>query len=139
MVQKSPKIRQVLKILARIILFIVIVIGSAFISDPFHNLLIDVLGFKNPEGFFIGSWAEWSLALFLTFTLIGGVIFGSLGKKIDYFFIAILIALDIREWIGTENITLNIWLALIATIIVGNAIGFGLKLLRQKFLPRLKV
>ncbi len=123
----------------RIVLFFFLLIVSYYISDPFHEFILGSLAYKIPPGFFIDSWADWSLAWFLTFTLLGGIIFGALGKKIDYFFIALLIALDIWEWTGTDNITQQIWITLIGTIIVSNILGYILKLLRQKFLPKLKI
>lgn len=139
MVQKSLILKSLLVFLGRIVLFFVIVITSALISDPVHNFILNVLQYKTPSGFFGFTLADWDLALFITSTFFIGVIFGGLGRKIDYIFIALLIILDIWEWTGTENITLNLWVTLIVTIIVSNAIGFGLKLLRQRFLPKLKV
>lgn len=138
MVQRST-IKTALGIVLRVILLIGIIFGSAFILYPFHNLIVGSLSYKIPEGFFQTSTADWELSWLLTSTLIGGMIFGTLGKKIDYIFIAMFIALDIWEWTGTENITLQIWFVLVAVILAGNIIGFALKLLRQRFLPKVKV
>jgi hypothetical protein len=139
MVQKPLLLKKFIWVILRIVLFIIIILGSAFICEPFYNFLTETLAYTRPSGFFGFTFADWELAWFLTFTLLGGIIFGALGKKIDYFFIAILIALDIWEWTGTENITPSIWMLLIAVIVGSNAIGFALKLLRQKFLPNWKV
>lgn len=87
----------------------------------------------------MGSGADWDLAWVLTNVFLCGVIFGTIGKKTDYVFIAAAIAIAIWEFTGTENVTPSLYLTLLATIVASNLIGFGLKLARQKFLPKLKV
>lgn len=139
MVQKSRIAVKFLWAVVRIALFVGIIALSAFISDPFHSLILDHLHYQIPEGFFSGSWADWSLAWVLTNVFLSGVIFGTLGKKIDYAFIAAAIGIAIWEFTGTANVTSALYITLLTTIAISNIVGFCLKLVRERFLPKLKI
>jgi hypothetical protein len=95
--------------------------------------VLDVLNYEVPPGFFGFTLADWDIAWNLSSSLILGIIFGTLGKRIDYIFIIGMFLLFLLDFFFTENITLIMYLNLVGFTVGGNAIGFILKLLRQRF------
>jgi hypothetical protein len=123
----------------RVILIILLLIVTYFTWGTTIDFINNWLGYRLPDGFFGYSFADWGLALNLALIFWGGIIFSALGRVVDYLFIFLLIAFGVWGWSGTENITLIMWSSFIGIIVLSNLIGFGLKLLRQKFLPQVKV
>jgi hypothetical protein len=60
------------------------------------------------------------------------IILGTIGKKIDYVFILSLFILSSLEYFSAENMTMLVYLGLVVATILGNVIGFGLKILRKR-------
>lgn len=117
----------------RILLLIPIAVGSLFLQDPFYSFLINTLHYQEPPGFFgfnpyflgpgwVLSWTFWS-----------GITYQIIGRKIDIYFIVGIFIFSIWNLYITQNVTSNIHIALIGVALLGNIIGFGLKLLRQRF------
>ncbi len=126
-------------ILLRIILLCIVSV-LAYYSIPFFlNILEKYLGYTTPSGFFGFTLSDGFVSLDLGLLFWGSLIFGALGKKTDYLLTILLLASALWEYIGLETITKNMYLGLVATLLIGSAIGFALKLARQKFLPKLKI
>lgn len=112
---------------------------AAYSAHFFLDILENYLGYKTPSGFFGFTFADAFVALDLGLLFWGSLIFGILGKKIDYLIVFLLLLSALWEYFGTETITTNMYIGLVIALLVGSVIGFVLKLARQKFLPKLKV
>lgn len=121
-----------LAVTSRLLLLVIVVILSAYTSETAHQLITETFGYQNPSGFFVPSWADSILAWTLTMLFLGAIFFGALGRRIDYIFIGIIILFTIWSFVGTDNVTNQMYLGLIGVAVVGNAIGYALKLARHK-------
>lgn len=139
MVQKSSSVSIILQILLRVILFIIVLGLSLFTPFQVHDLIVNNLGYVKPSGFFGFTLADWEIAHILFATFLVGITFGTLGKKIDYAMILILFCLASFDYYSVENMTSRVYSGLLGAALLGNLIGFLLKLARQKFLPKLKI
>jgi len=81
----------------------------------------------------MASWADWDIAWFISSTLWAGIIFGTIGKKMDCIFIIGFFVLCSLDFLYTQNMTWLVYSGLVGAAVVGNAIGFILKLARQRF------
>lgn len=134
MVQKSLATSIILETVLRVLLLIIcIAIGIYFFPVTIHNFVVNTLGYQKPAGFFGFTFADWEVSWLISSSLFSGIIFGALGKKIDYIFIVILFFLSSLDFLFTENITFVVYLGLSGSAILGNVIGYGLKLARKKF------
>ncbi len=124
----------IVRFILRFSLVCVIVYIAAQISPLFQDLNSHLFHYKTPIGFFdMASWADSILALCLGLNLLGGIILGVIGKKTDYVIISGIFLFGLWNYTGTGNVTLDMYLGLIGTLVLGNVIGFGLKLARRKF------
>lgn len=125
----------ILQIFFRIILLL-IAIGFGVFFFPFttHDFVVNILGYQKPPGFFGFTWADWEITWVLTSVFWSGVIFCFFGKKIDYFFLAFVVLFAIADYSYPPAVSPQMYLGLIGVALVGCAIGYGLKLLRQKVL-----
>jgi hypothetical protein len=122
-----------LAILLRLVLVIIaIVISIFFFPLTFQGLLIETLKYQTPSGFFGFTLTESILSLFMVSMLWISIILGTIGKKIDYVFILSLFILSSLEYFSAENMTMLVYLGLVVATILGNVIGFGLKILRKR-------
>jgi len=125
------------EILVRVLLVgIGIGIGIYFFPLTIHDFVVNTLGYQKPSGFFGFTLADWNVSWFVSATLWIGIIFGTFGKKIDYIFISIMFTVFSLSFLSTENMTLLVYSGLIGSTIIGNILGFILKLLRQRFFPK---
>ena len=137
MVSGTRVMKIVGKIFLRLLLLAGVFIITFFTGDLFHSFNENIFHYLNPSGFFsMASWAEWSLTLVLAAVFWSGILFGSLGKKIDYIFISLVMALALWEYSGTDNVTPQMYLGLIGVALLGNAIGYLLKLARVRWFAR---
>jgi len=136
MVQKSPTVITLLSILYRIFLFIAVIVIAFYTSPFFLDILEKYLGYITPSGFLGFTLADWGVSIELATVFWAGTIFGTLGRKWDYLLIAFFFVFALVDYIGSESATVPMYIGLIATLLIGNAIGFVLKLARQKFLPK---
>jgi hypothetical protein len=135
MVQGTQAIKVIKDILFRFALLIVVLVATYFSTDIFHNLNDSTFHYINPPGFFaMASLAEWFLALDLALIFWSGVIFGALGKKSDYIFIVLIILYAFWGYSGTSNVTSQMYLGLIGVAVLGNFLGYILKIGRQNWL-----
>ena len=143
MVQKSrtPSIISIFGVaLLRVALLCVTVFVAAYTSPTALEILKNYLGYQAPSGFFWGtSLSDDFVSIVFTLSFWSGIIFGTLGKWWDYLLISLFVALAVWEFTGLATITVPMLIGLAISIILGNAIGFALKLLRQKFLPKLTI
>jgi hypothetical protein len=125
------------QLLFRLFLLFAILILSALTSTIAHDVILNIFGYQIPSDFSdTGSWADWSLAFVTTSLFWSGIIFGTFGEKIDYVFVALTILFAAWEYIYSSNITPQMYLGLIGVAVIGNLIGFCLKLARQKWFTR---
>ena len=116
--------------------FGVIAIG-AYTSGPFYQLNNDVFGYQNPPGFFsIPSLADWILAWVLAMIFWSGIFFGTIGKKIDYILISLFLIFGLWNYLYTDNVTSQMYLGFIGIALLGNALGYLLKLARLRWVGR---
>ncbi len=135
MAQKSSVVKITLAILSRILLLLAAVIcGAFFFQITIHEFVVDTLKYQLPSGFFGFTFADWDISWFIASSFLAGIFFGTLGKKMDYVFIITFFGLSSLDFLYTENMTALIYSALVAATVIGNVIGFGLKLLKQKYL-----
>jgi hypothetical protein len=132
MVQKSraPVIGK--QIILRVILFLAVLVVGFYNGQPFVIFLTENLHFKEPVSQFFGAFEgfqTWMAALTLSYTLWLGIVFGSLGKRADYAVIGIFFIFALYLFYGQSS---QMYFGLIQVALVGNAIGFGLKLLRKQ-------
>ena len=118
----------------RFFLLILVFTVALFTSDPAHQFLTKYLQYQLPSGFFGLTLADWTLAWTLTSLFWGGVVFGALGKKVDFVFFFLIVLFALWEYTGTENVTSQMYLGLVVVAVVGNAIGYLLKLGRERWL-----
>lgn len=108
---------------------------SFLTGNFFQNFNENIFQYINPPGFFaMASLAESLLALDLALVFWSGIILGASGKKSDYILIVLIILYALWGYSGTTNVTSQMYLGLIGAAILGNAIGYGLKLARLKWL-----
>jgi hypothetical protein len=96
-----------------------------------HSFVIDTLGYQSPPGFFGFNLQAWPIVWLMSSMFWVGVIFGTLGKVTDYILIGIFFIFTSFVLLA-DNITLYVYSGLIGTAILGNLIGFALKLLRKR-------
>ena len=123
-------------ILLRIFLLFVVIALGAFTALPTHTFVIDSLRFENPSDFFGSSWADWSLAWILASLFWGGIVFGVSGKKIDYFFTLLLSVIGFLGFVYTKNVMPLMYLGLVGVAVLGNVLGYMLKVGRQNWFGR---
>ncbi len=106
-------------------------IGLFFFPLTIHDFVMGTLKYQIPSGFFGFTLTDWILSWEIATTFWLGVIFGTLGKKIDYILIAAFFVLSSLEFYSADNMTLLVYSGLVGAALLGNAIGFALKLLRH--------
>jgi hypothetical protein len=126
-------------IFLRIVFLSLLLYIGAIISNIALDILKDYLGYHAPEGIFDINFSDLFISFDLALVFLSGIFFGALGRKSDYIFIFLIFAQAIWEYLGTPTFTFYMGVGLLVALISGNAIGFSLKLFRQKFLPKLKV
>jgi hypothetical protein len=139
MVQNSQFALIIWKISIRIIILIITVVVANQTFPQGLEILQNYLGYKTPDVIWGENLVDGIVAIGFGVVFWGGILFGSLGKKVDYFFILIFIVLGLWDFWTTSTVTTAMYLGLIGAAVVGNVIGFVLKVLRQKFLPKLEV
>ena len=125
-----------LPILGRILLILPILVVSFLSAAPFEYFNDTILGYQTPPGFFGFTIIDGILAWTLSFIFWSGILFGILGKKIDYVPIVLIIALALWMYSGTDNVTPQMYLGLLGVALLGNAIGYILKLARLRWLSK---
>jgi hypothetical protein len=135
MVQKSPTVKISLEILLRVFLFFIVLIVGYYSAILSLNFLVNNLGYKETcSGFFCLPGIAIALTSFaVSYSFWLGVIFGTLGKKFDYFLIAIFVA---AASLTLYNFEFSLTLGLVVVATLGSLFGFVLKLLRQRFLRK---
>lgn len=124
-------------IIAQIGLRIALLIAAFYIgaitSSYALSFMEDSLGYYRPSGFFGFTlehlFAPWIFAsIFWVSTLLG-----SLGKKVDYLTIGVITLLALLSFYG---FSLEIYVGLLGIAALGNALGYALKLARQRWLRK---
>ena len=136
MVQRSRTITIALDVVFRLLGLVPILIISSFIYLPFYDLIKNYLRYSEPGTIFIsfGGLGTHLMAIEMAFVFLLGMIFGAIGKKVDYIFIATFFALISLHSFAAANVTVIVYLSFIFITVFGISVGFGLKLVRQKFL-----
>jgi hypothetical protein len=131
MVQRST-VKILGTIVGRMSLLIIVLTIGYFTAQPFQQLNEELFNFINPPTFFMASWADGVLAWCLSSVLWGAIIFGTLGRKIDYIFLGVVFLFALWNYVYTQNVTPQMYLGLIGVAAIGIFLGFCLKLLRQR-------
>jgi hypothetical protein len=139
MVQNSRASVIVWNILLRLLLFIVVIIVGFFPPLQLYLFINEGLGYVSPGGFFGFDFSDWEVTWIIAWTFWSGLIFGMLGKKIDYFIILFFVLFALYDFSTPTPVNPNLYILLVSTIVSSNVIGFALKLARQKFLPGWRV
>lgn len=126
----------ILKIIFRIFLLIIVVgISLFFFPSTVHEFVTEVLEYQRPTGVLGLSRSDWIIAWIMSASFWVGIVFGALGKKIDYIFILSFFLLMSLNHFYTANMTWLVYSGFVGATVIGVLLGFGLKLLRQKFFP----
>jgi len=121
-------LKNILGFIARVLILLIISVVSFFSAQPFIDL-VNPFYHEAPASIFDFLYSfggDW-LGIILSITLWAGIVYGTLGKKMDYFFISILFLLALWDFLYTKNMTPMILAILFATAIVGNVLGYALK------------
>jgi len=132
MVSGKTITHMILGIVARIFILVLSVVLGFFTSAPAHEFNTAFFDFQRPNGFFGFTLADWELAMALSTTFWSGLIFGAIGKRIDYIFIGLTWAFTLWMYATTENVTPAMYGGLAAVALGGLGIGYLLKVLRTK-------
>lgn len=125
------------KIFLRALLLIVImVVGFLFVPNQIHSFVVNTLGYRNPPGFFGFTFNDWGIASGFFMIFLVGIVFGTLGKKIDYIFIALVFVLMSLNNYFTENMTWTVYFGFVGAAILGNLIGYLFKQARLHLSPQ---
>jgi len=124
-------------VLLRVVLLAVVSVAAFYTSPNVLDMLNNYFGYRTPGGFF--TLADIFVSLDLALVFWSGIFFGVLGRKIDYILIGLFVILAVWEFSSIETATTNMYLGLVGIVVISNATGFALKLLRQRFLPKLKI
>lgn len=129
--------KRVLEVILRIILIVVAFgIGAFFFSNTIHGFVLDTLKYQIPNGFFGFTFADWDVAWFISSSFWIGIIFGTIGKKIDYYVVFLFFILFSFDFFYTENMTSLVYSGLVGATILGNLIGYMLKIGRQNYFAK---
>ncbi len=123
-------------IIIRILLSIVILVLGMLTALPFFEFIQNVFDYQSPSGFFGYAFTDWELAWVLAMIFWSGIIFGSIGKKTDYIFISVFLIFGFWGYLYTENVTPQMYLGLIGVALLGNTIGYMLKIGRRNWFGR---
>jgi hypothetical protein len=122
----------------RIILFLVVIgFGVFFFPNTIHGFVINTLGYQNgPVGLFdMANLGDWEVSFLLSSVFWFGIIFGTLGKKIDYILFLVFFIFALWDYFYPPAASYEVFLGLIGAAVLGNIIGFILKLARKKLFP----
>lgn len=132
MVQRSRDTIITRAVLLRVLLFVSILVIGFYEGRLFLSFLTDKLNYKEVcSGFcFLEGFGAGLLALTLSYSFWFGVIFGAVGKKADYIVIGVFFILALVMFYG---LSFQIYLGLIGVALLGNAIGYILKIGRENW------
>ncbi len=138
---KNPDVKKViLAIFLRVVALCITVYIASISNLVFLDILEKHLGYESPAGsFWGGDLTDNFVSLYLALIFFGSIIFGTLGKWWDFAFIILFISLGIWEYQGISTTTSSMFVGLAVAALLGNVIGFGLKLLRQKHFPKFDI
>lgn len=131
MVQSTKYIKY---FLFRFFLLLSALIISIWLADPFEIFLKTTLDYKGSGGFFGFDISSAILAVIMSWLFLGSILLSYLGRKADYVLSGILFLFSLFLFSRSGEISQQIYMSLIPLSLLGNAIGYGLKLLRQKVL-----
>lgn len=129
---KSTTETLILRVFVLVVLFII----NFWIGEPFYQLVVDRLDYHEPGTLFISFYGFSGVILgwLMSYTFWCGVVLGTLGKKIDYVLSTAVFLFAFWVYLTTTNVTPEIYLSLLGVAIVGNLIGYALKVARMHFL-----
>jgi hypothetical protein len=125
-----------LQIAGRAAILVGLVVVSFFVASPFWYINDSLFNYQRPSGFFGFSLTDAFLAWTLSLTFLNAIMFGAIGKKVDYVFIILVTILAFLEYWSADNVTPQMYLGLVGIALVGNAIGYALKLARLKWFTK---
>ena len=128
---QGTRIKQVItSIVVRIIAFGAALYASAYIPTNTLYFMENTLGYQRTSGFFGFTIEHLILALTINFIFWASIFFGALGKKIDYWIIGGFFCFSLLLFQGSG---ISMYLGLIGVAILGNFIGYTLKLARERW------
>lgn len=126
------------KIVIRTFLLLFVFISTWYSSDFFLYILVKYLGYINPNDYF-SFLLDALVSVSIGSVFLGSIVFGSLGKKFDYFLISLIFIAASIAFFYSEKSTSSMFVGLAIAALLGNTIGFGLKLLRKKYFPKFNI
>ena len=120
----------------RFLVFVSIVIISLFLQDPFYSFLINTLHYQEPAGFFGFSPYFFGLGWVLSWMFWSTIVYGTIGSKFDYLFVLFVFAFSLLNFFFTENVNTTTYLGLVGVALLGNALGYMLKVGKERWLGR---
>jgi len=132
MVQGTRVIEIIKTVSVRLLLIIPVLFLGALTSSVGHEYLV-FMGYQAPSGFFGFALTEELLAWFLSSIFWSGLIYQTFGKKIDQIFIITIFVIVSWEYFSADNMTWQIYFGLIGVALLGNFLGYLLKLGRERW------
>ena len=119
----------------RLILLVLVFVLGIFSEIPVTTFLTQTLQYHEPVGFFdsLNGLETGFLSVFLSWIFWMGILFGGIGKKGDYIFIGISVILLALLFSQEAGSTPQMYLGLIGVAVLGNALGYCLKVGRQNW------
>jgi hypothetical protein len=132
---QSTLVKSILGVIVRVFLLAGILIFGFLLSNPFYFFLVKTLGYhESCGGFFeLCGFETEALSLVISYIFWVTFVFGILGKKMDYIFSTILFLLAFLLFTQEKNITPQMYIGLIGVALLGNALGYILKIGRENW------
>jgi hypothetical protein len=138
MTQKSQTEKIIWGIIFRITLLPLIMLFAFLFSRNFQELISYGLSYPRCGGgtllgdtTFCGDF----LGIIISFIFWLGIVYGFLGKKIDYVVIGIFLVLALSFFLTDQNVSVQILSTFIIFAVVGNIFGYLLKQIRLQMFP----
>ena len=119
-------------------LFLLAALFAAAYAPSINSYFLEYsLDYQRSGGFFGFSIENVIIELIFSFILWASILFGAIGKKIDYLLIVSFIILAVIAFYNSSaSLNIKMYLGLIGVALLGNAIGYMLKLARLRWLHK---
>ena len=108
-------------------------LASAYIPINTLYFMENILGYQRSSGFFGFSIEHLVLSFIMALILWVSTFFGALGTKVDYWVIGGFLIL---AFIIFQGSSINMYLGLIGVALLGNFLGYLLKLARERWFDK---
>ena len=122
--------------LLRTLLLVIVLVLGIFTAFPFHEFNHNIFGYQKPPGFFGFTLADWEIASLLASVFWGGIIYGIIGRRVDYIFFVLIFLFTLWDYWYPPSVPPLMYLGLVGVAVLGNVLGYMLKVGRQNWFGR---